>query len=50
MAKARHRGESWQHIAEPLGVSRQSAWEKYQFAGTSEDVEAAYAKAGPPAA
>ncbi|WP_413102535.1 hypothetical protein [Streptomyces sp. Inha503] len=48
VAKARHLGESWQQIAKPLGVSRQSAWEKYQFAGTSADIEAAYAKTEPP--
>jgi hypothetical protein len=48
VAKARHKGESWQRIAVPLGISRQSAWEKYQFAGTTADVDAAYAKAAPP--
>ncbi|MEN8651590.1 hypothetical protein ABCR94_13385 [Streptomyces sp. 21So2-11] len=48
VARARHRGESWQKVANALGVARQSAWEKYQFAGTTADVDAAYAKAAPP--
>ena len=47
VARARHRSVSWQKVAGALGVTRQSAWEKYQFAGTPEDVEAAYAKAAP---
>jgi len=48
VARARHQGESWQKVADALGVARQSAWEKYQFAGTGADVDAAYAKAAPP--
>ncbi|WP_328418495.1 hypothetical protein OG542_40165 (plasmid) [Streptomyces violaceus] len=48
VARARHQGESWQKVAAALGVARQSAWEKYQFAGTGADVNAAYAKAAPP--
>lgn len=32
----------------PLGASRQSAWEKCQFARTTEFPEAPYSKAGPP--
>lgn len=45
VARARHGKESWQKVADALGVTRQSAWEKYQFAGNPEDVEAAYAAA-----
>ncbi|MFF4902538.1 hypothetical protein [Streptomyces sp. NPDC001068] len=48
VAHARHLSLSWQKVADALGVTRQSAWEKYQFAGTGADVEAAYAKAAPP--
>jgi hypothetical protein len=47
VARVRHRNESWQKVAGALGVARQSAWEKYQFAGNPEDVEAAYAKTVP---
>ncbi|GAA5216828.1 hypothetical protein [Streptomyces thinghirensis] len=50
VGRARHHGESWQKVAAALGVARQSAWEKYQFAGTGADVDAAYKKAGPPTA
>ncbi|MEV5774225.1 hypothetical protein AB0L49_23695 [Streptomyces antimycoticus] len=49
VGRARRGGESWQKVAAALGVARQSAWEKYQFAGTGADVDAAYAKAEPPA-
>ncbi|MFJ9667771.1 hypothetical protein ACIRPP_24670 [Streptomyces sp. NPDC101219] len=42
VARARHRKEPWQKVADALGVTRQSACEKYQFAGN-----AAYAKTGP---
>ncbi|MFJ1847038.1 hypothetical protein [Streptomyces sp. NPDC088146] len=45
---ARRQGESWQKVADALGVTRQSAWEKYQFAGTGADVDAAYARTTPP--
>ncbi len=48
VARARHLSLSWQKVADALGVTRQSAWEKYQFAGTGADVDAAYAKAAPP--
>ncbi|WP_406002400.1 hypothetical protein [Streptomyces sp. NBC_00829] len=47
VARARYRKEPWQKLADALGVTRQSAWEKYQFAGNPEDVEAAYAKTVP---
>lgn len=47
VATARNHRHSWQKVADALGVARQSAWEKYQFAGTAADVEAAYAKTGP---
>jgi hypothetical protein len=30
VAKARAQGRSWQEIAEALGVSRQSAWERFK--------------------
>ncbi|MER5853468.1 hypothetical protein ABT126_42830 [Streptomyces sp. NPDC002012] len=43
---ARHNGEAWQQIANQLGVSRQLAWKKSKFAGSTEDVDDAYAKAG----
>lgn len=49
VARARRQGDSWQKVADALGVTRQSAWEKYQFTGTGTDVDAAYAKAAPPA-
>jgi hypothetical protein len=49
VGRARRAGESWQKVATALGVARQSAWEKYKFAGTGADVDAAYAKAEPPA-
>lgn len=49
VAHSRHLSLSWQKVADALGVTRQSAWEKYQFAGTGADVDAAYAKAAPPA-
>lgn len=45
---ARHNGEAWQQIANQPGVSRQPAWKKSKFAGSTEDVEDAYAKAGSP--
>ncbi|MFE7268537.1 hypothetical protein ACFU9B_42310 [Streptomyces sp. NPDC057592] len=48
VGRARRQGDSWQKVADALGVARQSAWEKYQFAGTGTDVTAAYAKAEPP--
>ncbi|WP_329012005.1 hypothetical protein [Streptomyces sp. NBC_00690] len=48
VGQARRQGDSWQKVADALGVARQSAWEKYQFAGTGADVDAAYAKAAPP--
>ncbi|MFE5402640.1 hypothetical protein ACFQ9Z_14825 [Streptomyces sp. NPDC056580] len=47
MARARHRKEPWQKLADALGVTRQSAWEKYRFAGNPEDVEAAYVQTLP---
>jgi hypothetical protein len=40
---ARGRGHSWQHIADALRVSRQSAWERFR------DVEAAAAQGTDPA-
>ncbi|MFF1267152.1 hypothetical protein ACFVZE_15085 [Streptomyces anulatus] len=49
VGRARREGESWQKVAAAVGVARQSAWEKYKFAGTGADVDAAYAKAEPPA-
>ncbi|MGO1900570.1 MAG: hypothetical protein ACTH0H_05765 [Brachybacterium sp.] len=49
VAHARHLSLSWQTVADALGVAKQSAWEKYQFAGTGADVDAAYARAAPPA-
>ncbi|MGW1468464.1 hypothetical protein ACWCPT_29480 [Streptomyces sp. NPDC002308] len=48
VARARHLSLSWQKAADALGVTRQSAWEKYQFAGTGADVDAAYARTAPP--
>ncbi|UFR07164.1 hypothetical protein KBP30_41240 [Streptomyces sp. Go40/10] len=48
VGRARRKGESWQKVADALGVARQSAWEKYQFAGTRADVDAAYARTTPP--
>ncbi|MFJ3184426.1 hypothetical protein ACIPJN_39355 [Streptomyces sp. NPDC086796] len=48
VSRARHRSLSWQKVADALGVTRQSAWEKYQFAGTGADVDAAYGKAAAP--
>lgn len=29
VAECRHRGRSWSHIGDALGVARQSAWTKY---------------------
>ncbi|MEV4975961.1 hypothetical protein [Streptomyces scopuliridis] len=49
VARARHRSLAWQKVADALGVTRQSAWEKYKFAGSGADVDAAYARTGPPA-
>ncbi|MFK0143282.1 hypothetical protein [Streptomyces murinus] len=46
VALARHRKVPWQKVADALGVSRQAAWEKYQFAGNPEDVNAADATTG----
>lgn len=48
VARARHLSQSWQKVANALGVTRQSAWEKYQFAGTESDIDAAYARTAPP--
>jgi len=32
---ARAQGESWQHIGDELGVSKQAAWEMYRYTGES---------------
>ncbi|MFJ5952591.1 hypothetical protein [Streptomyces noursei] len=52
VGRARRQGDSrpivWQKVADALGVTRQAAWEKYQFAGNGADVDAASAKVAPP--